>query len=118
MDDKIKLSSPWVRFYREIEALFGEDPAVKVAYVEKMQIIKLYVEGEEKAEAIAQLLPPERTFGDVTVKVVVIPANLRASYMLDMFQKMRQQFRTKSRTSVNLVKTALEYLKFHIIKLR
>ena len=87
MDDKIKLSSPWVRFYREIEALFKEDPEVEVRYVEEAQIIKLYVEGEEKAEAIAQLLLPQRTFGDVTVKVMVIPANLRASYMLDMFQK-------------------------------
>lgn len=83
----INLSAPWVLFYREIEALFKEDPAVRVEYDEANQTIRLYVEGEEKADALAQLLPTVRTFGDVVVKVVVIPANLKGPSKLQLFQK-------------------------------
>ena len=30
MNEKLKLSSPWMIFYKEIDALFKEDPDVKV----------------------------------------------------------------------------------------
>ena len=83
----INLSAPWVLFYREIEALFKEDPAVRVEYDEANQTIRLYVEGEEKADALAQLLPTVRTFGNVVVKVAVIPANLKGPSKLLLFQK-------------------------------
>lgn len=87
MNEKVNLSSPWILFFREIEALFKEDPAVKVDYDEDTKNIKLYVEGAEKADALAQLLPAERTFGNVTVKVAVIPANLGEPSKLQLFQK-------------------------------
>lgn len=45
------------------------------------------MEGEEKADALAQLLPTVRTFGDVVVKVAVIPANLKGPSKLQLFQK-------------------------------
>ena len=83
----INLSAPWILFYREIEALFKEDPAVRVEYDEADQTIRLYVEGEEKADALAQLLPTVRTFGNVVVKVTVIPANLKSPSKLQLFQK-------------------------------
>ena len=41
----------------------------------------------EKAEALTQLLPPEKTFGNVTVKIQVIPANLEAVNKLKLFEK-------------------------------
>ena len=87
MNEKVNLSSPWILFFREIEALFKEDPAVKVDYDEDAKTIKLYVEGAEKADSLAQLLPAERTFGNVTVKVAVIPANLGEPSKLQLFQK-------------------------------
>jgi hypothetical protein len=71
----MKLSSPWVEFYREIEALFAEDDEVKVVYDEENNEVKLYVENARKADALTQLLPAEKTFGNVTLKVTVIPAN-------------------------------------------
>lgn len=37
--------------------------------------IKLFVQTSDKAEALSQLLNPEKTFGETTVKVTVIPAN-------------------------------------------
>ena len=71
----MKLASPWVNFYRELEALFSQDPEVRVVYGEEANEVKLYVENARKADALTQLLPVEKTFGNVTLKVTVIPAN-------------------------------------------
>lgn len=72
---KLKMLSPWMVFYREIDAMFKRDPEVKVVYDEDEQIIKLFVDNTSKADALTQILPEEKEFGNVTVKIVVIPAN-------------------------------------------
>ena len=87
MKETVNISSPWILYYREIEALFKEDPAVRVEYDGTTQTVKLYVEGTEKADALAQLLPAERTFGNVTVKVAVYPSNVGNPSKLQLFQK-------------------------------
>lgn len=35
----------------------------------------MYVQGAEKAAALTELLPTERSYGNVTLKITVIPAN-------------------------------------------
>jgi len=72
---KLKVSPPWVTFYHEIEALFGRDPDIGIIYDEDENIINLYVDNPSKADAMTQLLPPERTFGNVTIRVNIIPGN-------------------------------------------
>lgn len=32
--EKVKLSPPWISFFREVEALFQEDPEVVIRYVD------------------------------------------------------------------------------------
>lgn len=83
----VKLSSPWVNFYREVKALFKDDPAIKIEFNEENNIIKLFVDGEEKADALMRLLPTERTFGNVTVRIEVIPANNIEVSKVELFQK-------------------------------
>ena len=78
------LSAPWVTYYRKIEALFGNDPQVNVQYDEEGLNIKIYVESGVKAEAIEKLLPTEKEFGNVKVKITVIPANNQS--ILDVFK--------------------------------
>ena len=73
--DKFGLSSPWMSFFHEIEALFKGDPEVTVRFDEEENTIKLFVDNTDKAEALSRLLPSERAFGGVTVQVKVIPAN-------------------------------------------
>lgn len=73
--NKPKLAAPWISFYREIEAMFKEDEQVHPVYDEENNVVKLYVEDQEKAEALEKILPDHRTFGNVTVTVAVIPAN-------------------------------------------
>ena len=72
---KLELQSPWIIFYKELYALFQEDPDVRVVYNEEDNVIKLYVDKVCKADALSMILPSERTFGNVTVKVEVIPPN-------------------------------------------
>lgn len=74
-DKKMKLSPPWVEYYRKLEAMFGPDPDIKVEFDEDEMHIKLYVESHEKATALDELLPVQKDFGNVSVFIEVIPAN-------------------------------------------
>ena len=83
-----KLSAPWVCYYHELEAFFEEDPDVIVTYDNDNVEVHLYVEGQAKADALDALLPNELEFGNVILKIIVIPAN-------------------KERTKASLIKDAL-----------
>jgi len=72
---KLGLSAPWVEFYRQVEALFRRDSGVKVIYDEANRDLRLYVEDGKKAAALLDLLPTEKKFGRVTLRVTVVPAN-------------------------------------------
>ena len=82
----LKLSAPWVVYYREIEALFGADPEITITIDEENYSVKLYVNNDEKAEALDKLLPTERTYGNVTVRTVVIPGNPLLEKKTSLFQ--------------------------------
>lgn len=87
MENKeLKLSSPWATYFSELEALFGEDPEIRLeADWDKTYVIKMYVDNQEKAEAIARLLPMEKTFGNVIVHIVIIPANKNLVSKTDIY---------------------------------
>lgn len=72
---KLKLSPPWEIYYKEVSAMFNRDPEVNVIYDEENLIIKLFVSSPKKAAALAQLLPAEKEFGNVTLNIEVVPPN-------------------------------------------
>lgn len=72
----IKLSSPWVSYYHAVKALFDEDKDIKITFDNDTMELKLYVTGEKKMEALTKLFPTEKTFGNVALKISIIPANL------------------------------------------
>ena len=72
---RIKMSAPWDVFYHEINELFKEDPEITVVYDEDTKEIKLYVYGQGKATALNDLLPTHKTYGNVTQKITITPAN-------------------------------------------
>lgn len=72
---KFNLSSPWFIYYREINALFEKDFGVRVVFNEEGPEVKLYVDDPEKAEALRELLPSEKEFGDVYLLITVVPSN-------------------------------------------
>ena len=72
---KINLSSPWVQFYHEVQAMFRDDSYVRVIFDEDNLILKLCVDDLEVAAALDVLMPTEKEFGNVTLKIEVVPAN-------------------------------------------
>ena len=67
-----KLSPPWCSYYREVEAMFGEDSEVEVVFDDKNYVIKISVDdNSKKCNAIRKLLPAEKQFGNVTLKIEV-----------------------------------------------
>lgn len=83
----MKLSAPWVKFYREIEALFAQDDDVRVTYDEGANEVKLFVDNPVKADALNQLLPTEKEFGNVKIKITVVPANEGNITGLDLIER-------------------------------
>lgn len=72
---KLKLSPPWVLYYKKLNTLFEYDKDVLVIYDEDEMEIKLYCSDNNKSEALSLLLPNTISFGDVELKITVIPSN-------------------------------------------
>lgn len=84
---KLDLSSPWVIYYQQINAMFDKDPEVNVVFDENIPEVKLYVDNQEKADAITKLLPIKKDFGSVCLLIKVIPANKLKESNADLFRK-------------------------------
>lgn len=76
----IGMSSPWVVFYREVDAMFKKDPEVHVVFDDDAVELKIFVDNAEKANAIEYLLPASKMFGIRELKIAVIPANEEIEY--------------------------------------
>lgn len=95
---RISLSSPWVLYYHEVEAFFKADPEVNVVYDEKENILKLFVDNQTKADALMNLMPPQKDFGSVTLIIMIIPSNTN-----------KPTFKTFAKTdTIGLIAAALE----------
>ena len=89
MSNITKISPPWEMLYSEMEEMFGRDPEVHLerVYTTDEKKIVLRVDNQEKAEALETLLPPSITYGNIEVKIVVVPANLQTSNEVEMYAK-------------------------------
>lgn len=75
MSDRIGLSSPWITYFKKIEALFEKDPEVMVDFDNETHTLKIYVDNSAKADALDVLLPDGIQFGNVEMTIQVIPSN-------------------------------------------
>ena len=77
----VNLSAPWVQYYRKLDAMFKHDNNVTVVFDGTNIRCDLYVDGDEKAEALTKLLKPSVEFGNVVMPVIVHPSNeIKAMY--------------------------------------
>lgn len=77
--EKIEMASPWVQYVNALTAMFDQDPNIKIIYNEDVNEVKLLVTGTDKANALEALLPRKKEFGNVTLHITVVPANLKAT---------------------------------------
>lgn len=70
-----KLAPPWVTFANEMTQMFMYDSEVHVVYDNDNHEIKLYVDDAMKACALSELLTAAVVYGNITLKITVVPAN-------------------------------------------
>lgn len=78
--EKPKLSPPWITYVNEMKALFGKDPEIKIEYDEENNNVKLFVDNQNKADALTAMLPAVKEFGNVKLMITVIPANTETNF--------------------------------------
>lgn len=71
----LNLSSPWVIYTKKIQKLFEADKAIHFEYINTPPELKIFVDDARKADALSKLIPTEKTFGNVILKITVIPAD-------------------------------------------
>jgi hypothetical protein len=67
--------------------MFKEDPQVRVELDEDKYEVKLYVSDVDKAEALSKLLKNSIEFGNITLKVTVIPPNYAETDIRALYEK-------------------------------
>jgi len=82
---KVAMSPPWYDYANKIQALFSRDPDVTVRFEDSDLTLKLMVSKIEKCEALQKLLPEKVKFGNVEMKVIIIPSN-KTMNKLDLFR--------------------------------
>lgn len=71
--------SPWAEYAAEVTALFDKDDDVIVSYDNETPSLTLYVGSAIKADALTQLFPGTKEFGNVSLAIEVLPANDKVS---------------------------------------
>lgn len=72
-DVRLKLSPPWITYINKLQALFDGDPliAFNVGQDEKGPFVTLATSNGDKATALAKLLPEEKVFGNVSLRISI-----------------------------------------------
>jgi len=74
-ETKVGLSSPWITYYRKLNALFGADPDLEVNYNDEKKTISIESTNTFKLMALEKILKPTVTFGNITVTVECLVKN-------------------------------------------
>lgn len=105
---KLKLSPPWVTYWKKLEALFNDDPDITVGQLYDMEDRKeiwIYVTNEKKYRALVDLLPTYPNFGNVKVKNVISFSGAKP----DVFQDLKDLFADNPR--VQEIKEVTDFAK-------
>lgn len=73
--ENMKLCPPWVEYANKIKKLFEKDNDIKVDYNDSTKVITLFVESEEKSDALNDLLPVTKDFGGTEIRIKIVPSN-------------------------------------------
>ena len=68
---RLKISPPWVTYINKLQALFDGDPAIAFNIDYDNMTVALAGYNGEKNAALQRLLPAEKKFGNVTLKIVI-----------------------------------------------
>lgn len=72
---KTALNSPWIDYYKKVNAMFENDPEVRIIFDQEKYKILVYVENQAKAEVLDLMLKHKVIFGNITLTIEVVPPN-------------------------------------------
>ena len=88
---RLKLSPPWITYVNQLKALFDGDPLI--AFNEDFENedgprVVLACGNSDKTTALMKLLPAEKNFGNVTLRIEIdgIPSNRAFTSMKELFE--------------------------------
>ena len=70
-DVRLKLSPPWITYIHMLEAMFDGDPLIAFNVDAKVPVVTISISDGDKAAAIAKLLPSEKKFGNITLRIII-----------------------------------------------
>ena len=74
---KFAIEAPWYTFQKKVQALFEQDPDIEVGDVIEQEddrtdyVFSIEVKNHEKFLALDRVLPKVRTFGNVTLGIMI-----------------------------------------------
>lgn len=68
---RLKISPPWVTYMNKLQALFDGDPQLAFNIDYENMTVALAGNNGEKNAALQRLLPTEKKFGNITLKIIV-----------------------------------------------
>lgn len=68
-DVRLKLSPPWVTYINKLQALFDGDPQIAFNVDIRVPQVTIACNNGEKVAALLKLLPSEKAFGNVILKI-------------------------------------------------
>lgn len=69
---KLEKSAPWIEMVSKFEKLFEYDAEISIEYDDNSKTLHLYVDNEEKADALTRLLPDSYELGNIALNVIII----------------------------------------------
>jgi len=68
---RTKLAPPWITYINELQALFDNDPQIAFNIADNGRSVTIACNNGDKCAALAQLLPAELVYGNVTVSIAI-----------------------------------------------
>lgn len=68
---RLKISPPWVTYMNKLQALFDGDPQIAFNIDYANMTVALAGNNGDKNAALQRLLPTEKKFGNITLKIIV-----------------------------------------------
>lgn len=74
-EKKTQMSPPWIIYVEKFKKLFEQDPELHIMFDDGDMELTVRVDNQTKYEALRELLPYKVNFGNVIMKLTLIPAN-------------------------------------------
>ena len=107
---RLKLSPPWVLYYKKLNALFDKDDTMKIVYDEDNMEIKIYTYLNYKSKALSFLLPDTVSFGDINLKITIVPPDIEDDNLITAIREFSAEDILTSQAAIRILFALDDYI--------